>query len=287
MTSYEKCVMLKDTVKKLYVDEGRSISYIGRLLSLERQTISRCIKEWKFVQLNQYKGKLEDLLKQYKQLIIARIRSGETNRKICEECRIGQNLFNKLVAYDKDIQEAKKYTVYKSKENCEKIPGEVWKGILGYSRYEVSNMGRVRNSRGMLKQQINIRNGYVYVTLQSDTGKRKNIRVHILVAHAFCDGFSEERNTVNHIDGNKENNKAENLEWVSQQDNNLHSFKCLGRNPSIRRRYGYTIFYKKKYSFKTVVAFARFVGVSETQAGRWVFENPEKHEIEVFYKNKK
>ena len=54
--------------------------------------------------------------------------------------------------------------------------------------------------------------------------------MHILVAKAFCDGYKENY-VVNHIDEDKFNNKANNLEWVNRKDNSLHSsYKWSGKN---------------------------------------------------------
>lgn len=72
------------------------------------------------------------------------------------------------------------------------------------------------------------RNGYLYVTL-GNKGKRKSI--HSLVAEAYLIK-ADATLVVNHIDGNKSNNKLSNLEYVTYSENSKHSFKCLGRKGS-------------------------------------------------------
>lgn len=67
--------------------------------------------------------------------------------------------------------------------------------------------------------------GYYTATLCID-GKPISVAVHTLVARAFCDGYSPELQ-VNHIDGNKENNQANNLEWVTAKENMEHSAHVL------------------------------------------------------------
>ena len=120
----------------------------------------------------------------------------------------------------------------------------------------------------------------MYVKLYNGT-KIKNLQVARLVGHAFVDGYSEKNNTINHNDGNVANNKASNLTWVSQSDNNLHSYKELNRLKVRCKRYNFTkILYKNKYEFKTVAAFAKFLNKSETQIRRYL-DNPKKYDIKL------
>ncbi len=108
---------------------------------------------------------------------------------------------------------------------------EQWKDIIGYEGYyEVSSEGRVRNikTKQILKGDTNSI-GYRRVTLYSPVKKR--FFIHRLVALHFCDGYSDEL-VVNHKDGNKLNNCAENLEWVTRSENDLHAFRNKLRKPS-------------------------------------------------------
>jgi len=73
-----------------------------------------------------------------------------------------------------------------------------------------------------LKQTIN-RCGYSYVCLFKN-GETKNVNIHSLVAKSFVSG-RDEGLQINHIDGNKSNNNASNLEWVSASENRKHSFR--------------------------------------------------------------
>lgn len=109
---------------------------------------------------------------------------------------------------------------------------EQWKAIPGYEgAYEVSNMGNVRNSKTLriLKPSIN-HDGYRQVILYSN-GRRSNKRVGRLVAEAFLPnpaGLPE----VNHINGNKEDDNVNNLEWVTRSDNMRHAFSTGLKHPS-------------------------------------------------------
>ena len=162
------------------------------------------------------------------------------------------------------------------------MDGEIWKPIVGYENYEVSNFGRIKKRHNIIKPILNTKHDRYYITLWAN-GKRKNFILSRIVAHAFCDGYDENHNKVNHLDGNTHNNSAENLEWVSQSDNNLHSYKVLKRKVNIGKPIKYIIVYKGTYRFKTISAFSRFLNLSETQTRRWLDE-PEKHEIQKVYK---
>lgn len=115
---------------------------------------------------------------------------------------------------------------------------EIWKDVQDYDgRYRVSNLGRVKSIRTfknvrnntihvqskVLKPQAN-NSGYLFVMLHK-SGKYKHCYLHRLVAEAFI--LNPNRfPTVNHIDGNKENNKVTNLEWASYSANNKHAYNC-------------------------------------------------------------
>ena len=92
---------------------------------------------------------------------------------------------------------------------------EIWKDIDGYdSRYQVSNLGQVRSrvvgdEWRLLRRSY--RGGYYAVSLYKD-GRRKTCLVHRLVAVAFL-GNPQKGFQINHKDGNRQNNHADNLEW--------------------------------------------------------------------------
>ena len=78
------------------------------------------------------------------------------------------------------------------------------------------------------------RKGYEYVEVSHD-GKKKKFSVHRLVATAFCKNPNNHRE-VNQIDGNPMNNHADNLEWVSGSENQLHSRYVLGNQTGFKDR---------------------------------------------------
>ena len=94
----------------------------------------------------------------------------------------------------------------------------MWKVSELYPNYEVSDQGEVRNAKTkkLLSLKKKIR-GYVYVHLHQD-GKSKVVTVHRLIASAFIPNPNN-LETVNHINYIKDDNRVENLEWMSYSEN--------------------------------------------------------------------
>ena len=92
-----------------------------------------------------------------------------------------------------------------------------WQVVEGFD-YEVSNKGQVRNLHtGHILKPYDNCTGYKKVSLRKD-GKTHRVYVHRLVAMAFVDGY-EEGLTVDHIDACRSNNTADNLQWMTLEDN--------------------------------------------------------------------
>lgn len=112
------------------------------------------------------------------------------------------------------------------------IVTELWRNIDGYINYQVSNIGRVRNSETgrILKGHYN-RAGYNQLDLCKE-GVRQRHAIHRLVAQEFLDN-PENKPFVDHIDGNKQNNIVNNLRWVTNNENGMNSKKQMRNTTSI------------------------------------------------------
>lgn len=103
-----------------------------------------------------------------------------------------------------------------------------WKKIDGFKdRYSVSDTGLVRNdvTGRIRKPYLDSRGMYVLVHIDVD-GVTYNRLVHRLVAGAFIPN-PENKPTVNHKDGNKQNNNVDNLEWATLSENQRHAWHKL------------------------------------------------------------
>jgi hypothetical protein len=112
---------------------------------------------------------------------------------------------------------------------------EVWKPVFGFEgRYEVSSFGRfkalarkiyyVDGRQGSLSEKL-LRGSLLnvgYIAISFDSKARR--LAHQIVAETFL-GAAEYRQTVNHKDGNKTNNRVDNLEWATYRENNAHARK--------------------------------------------------------------
>lgn len=147
---------------------------------------------------------------------------------------------------------------------------EIWKDIQGYEGlYQVSNLGRVKRLKFIngttffdreiiLKQSLNKR-GYCFISLS-----KRNIKcskaVHRLVSQAFIPN-PKNKSEVNHIDGNKQNNNVNNLEWSTREENIQHAYNNGLNLGSMKNKRGIDNPHSKKvYQFDLNGNFIRQYG---------------------------
>lgn len=114
---------------------------------------------------------------------------------------------------------------------------EIWMQVEGSPNYLVSNLGSIKSLdyNGTKKPKnlkpVKDRDGYLHVFI----GK-KQYMVHRLVANAFIDKFGENTETVDHINGIRDDNRACNLRWMSRRDNVLLGHAKKGHSINGRRK---------------------------------------------------
>lgn len=124
------------------------------------------------------------------------------------------------------------------------MPEEIWKDIPGYEGvYQASTLGRIRSLDRTIIRSASKRRGpheaklkgkiLVQVTgvqgYQVVNWGKKQYRVHRLVALTFIPN-PENKPMINHIDGNVKNNHIDNLEWCTNQENQIHAVKVLHKS---------------------------------------------------------
>lgn len=135
----------------------------------------------------------------------------------------------------------------------------------------IRSNGRIDNRRGRKIKPATDRYGYYRVAF-SHRGKRINMYAHRLVAMAFIPN-PENKETVNHINGNKTDNRACNLEWATQKEQKLHSIthhlcdKNLSALSSANKKRSKKVEIGGKV-YPSVKCASRELGISEWSVGK-------------------
>ena len=151
---------------------------------------------------------------------------------------------------------------------------EVWKPVYGFARfYEVSSLGRLRNrkTRRVLAPSED-KDGYLRIHLKGENSRgepiSKSLYVHRLVVTAFVGARPGSGYEVGHRDGNRQNNKKTNLDWVTKTQN-ARQRKSHGnggegeKNPSSKLTEPEVIKIRDRYRLgESATALAREFGVS-------------------------
>lgn len=156
---------------------------------------------------------------------------------------------------------------------------EIWKDVKGYEYfYRVSSLGNVTRKKGIqCKKERVIKmhdngSGYKAVSLSVDSKVKKEY-VHRLVAMSFLPN-TENKEEVNHIDGDRSNNNLVNLEWVTRSENHFHRYTVLkqkgvnfgktgSKNWKSKEVLKYDVYGKFIESFPAVMEAMRITGINE------------------------
>lgn len=154
---------------------------------------------------------------------------------------------------------------------------EIWKDIPGYEGYQASSLGRIRtynkitytNMHGLRhwKNRIlkfkpstssrdNIKQGTGYRVSLWKNGKSKDFLVARLIATTFLENFIDTKMTVNHKNGNRLDNRIENLEWLSLSDNIRYGFE----NGQYKQHKTMLFNEKEKHIFRSKSIACKFLG---------------------------
>lgn len=134
---------------------------------------------------------------------------------------------------------------------------EMWKPIKELPGYSVSNEGRVRKDSTGQIMVLSRNGGYSRITITK--------HVHRLVAEAFIDKpDDEEKCWIDHIDGDRSNNRAENLRWVTPSENAL-SYGYSSRIKNKRRKVKATHLDGRTIIFESRQSAAEYFGCSDSE----------------------
>ena len=152
------------------------------------------------------------------------------------------------------------------------LENEIWKQIVikdkDTSNYYVSSLGRFKNSKGIIMKDYKPHHsGYIYVRVNND-----KYALHRLVAFTFLEN-PENKEYVNHIDGNKTNNSLANIEWNTPRENSLHSHKTGLTKCFTRKITQYDLEMNKIKEFNSIVDASKILNIGKTNIKAVLYNN--------------
>ena len=191
----------------------------------------------------------------------------DNNLTKVKEFNNGNNIKTKISA----VAQGRRPTTFGYKweycNECEsKYEDEEWKAIPaniinGTEGYKISNYGRVQNHKGRITEGKIHSSGYTWVDIYPHS-----YLLHRLVAKVFIHN-PENKEQVNHIDGNKQNACVNNLEWCTNQENQIHKINS-GLSNCTKKIVQYDLRMNKIKDFNSQVEAANQLSISSSSIGK-------------------
>lgn len=157
--------------------------------------------------------------------------SGLSMRKVATKYGVSytelRTIFKKYNYSPRSYKDSMKYYPLKyTPRNIYFEDGLLWSTIPFAKEYSISIAGIIKGKRKNVLKTRKDKDGYIIVTLFGENNKRIQCKVHRIIAECFLLELNKsiDRNQVNHKNGIKDDNRIENLEWVTPKENIQHSF---------------------------------------------------------------
>lgn len=179
------------------------------------------------------------------------------NNKLTKNIHAGRNAIGNVVI---GISNSAYGYLWELEKMVANLEGEIWKEITENNKtYFVSNLGRFQNNSGIIIQnQKPTPGGYFVISINGTT-----YRLHRVVAQAFIPN-PENKEQVNHKDGNKVNNCVDNLEWMTNKENQIHKFQIGLGNNFTRKINQYDLENNFIKSFDSIAGAAKILNIGKT-----------------------
>jgi hypothetical protein len=230
-------------------------------MTRKENNIHRCqdikIKNNKNKQLNRIDSNTDEVLEQYNSIEDAAIWA--FNNNLTKNTHNGRNSIGNCITGLAKTSYGYKWELLNDNDDLE---GEIWKQVITNGNtiktYYASNLGRFKNSSGKIMENYKVNeNGYIRVNIYN-----KTFVLHRLVALTFLTN-PENKETVNHKDGNKLNNSTENLEFATNKEQQLHKFSIGLGNNFTRRIKQYDLEGNFVKEFKSIINAAKANNISK------------------------